>query len=85
MRSQAALARLITTRAFSSNFAQEAACPLLLLGLILSVWLYQFLYESRARRLVELAPVRMGLIIGMILYIAVVPSTAAKPFIYFQF
>jgi hypothetical protein len=31
------------------------------------------------------APVRMALIVLMILYVAVVSTSGAKPFIYFQF
>ncbi|MBL7223686.1 MAG: MBOAT family protein [Candidatus Brocadiae bacterium] len=75
---------LIVTRILAGSLA-DPACPLLALGLVAAVWAYQFLYESRLRRLLEPAPVRIAFVIGMILYIAIVPTSGAKPFIYFQF
>ncbi|NQT89607.1 hypothetical protein HQ560_22750 [bacterium] len=75
---------LIVTRILAGSLA-DPACPLLALGLVAAVWAYQFLYESRLRRLLEPAPVRIALVIAMILYIAIVPTSGAKPFIYFQF
>ena len=59
--------------------------PLLALGLCLAVWLYQFVYESGARRLLEPSAVRIALVVGMIVYIALVPGQAGRPFVYFQF
>ena len=59
-------------------------CPVMVLVLIALVWAYQFVYESRARRVLELAPVRIGLVVAMLVYIAVV-SGKSQPFIYFRF
>jgi D-alanyl-lipoteichoic acid acyltransferase DltB (MBOAT superfamily) len=77
-------ARQIVSRLFTSGWA-DPAFPLLALTLILSVWTYQFLYESRARRLLELAPVRIALVVGMVAYLAIVPTQGGRPFVYFQF
>ena len=74
----------IVTRIFTSGFA-DPACPMLMLGLVLSIWAYQFIYESRARRVLELAPVRVGLAAGMMLYIAIFGTSSNQAFIYFQF
>jgi hypothetical protein len=56
-------------------------------GLIIAVWLYQLLYTSelRMRRLLEWAPVRVGLVTIMIIYLAIVAQPSTKAFIYFQF
>jgi D-alanyl-lipoteichoic acid acyltransferase DltB (MBOAT superfamily) len=75
---------LIVTRIFHAARV-EAAFPLLALGLVLAIWAYQFLYESRLRRVLQLAPVRVALVVGMLLYLATVPGGQSQPFIYFQF
>jgi alginate O-acetyltransferase complex protein AlgI len=74
----------IVTGIFSPDWG-DPGFPLLALGLVLAVWAYQFLYESRARRVLELAPVRVGLAVCMMLYLAIVPGSKVQAFIYFQF
>jgi hypothetical protein len=59
--------------------------PLVAAGLVLAVWLYQRLYESDVRRMLRLAPVRVGLVVLMIVWVAVFAAAAEQPFIYFQF
>jgi len=63
----------------------DPACPLLMLGLIASVWLYQWVFESGVRRVLEAAPVRIALVVAMALYLALVATSGGEPFIYFQF
>lgn len=77
-------ARLIVARIFSSG-AANPYCPLLALALTFAVWLYQFVCESRLRRLLEPRPVRIAIIILMILYMAIFAASSEKPFIYQQF
>ncbi len=48
------------------------------------VWLYQFIYESRLRRLLRDGPVRVTLAAGMMLYLCLC-SSGGGTFIYFQF
>jgi D-alanyl-lipoteichoic acid acyltransferase DltB (MBOAT superfamily) len=74
----------IVTGIFSPGWG-DPGFPLLALGLVLAVWAYQFLYESRARWVLELAPVRVGLAVCMMLYLAIVPGSKVQAFIYFQF
>ena len=74
----------IVYRIVTSGWA-DPAFPLVALGLAFSLWVYQFLYESRARGLLELAPVRVACVIGMLLSIAVFAGSGDQPFIYFQF
>ena len=75
---------LIVTRIFSTAWV-DPGFPLLALGLILAAWAYQWMYESPARRILTLAPVRVGIIVFMVLYLAIVPGSTGQPFIYFQF
>ncbi len=75
---------IIITRIFSSGLANPY-CPLLALTLIFSVWLYQFAYESRVKWLLELRPVRIGIVVLMVLYLAFFAPSSEQPFIYLQF
>ena len=77
-------ALLIVERIFTDAWA-DPEFPLLMLALILGVWAYQFLMESRLRPILETAPVRIGLAVGMLLYLVVFASGSDQPFIYFQF
>jgi D-alanyl-lipoteichoic acid acyltransferase DltB (MBOAT superfamily) len=77
---------LIIGRIFTTGWANPHF-PIMMLALILSVWVYQFLYNSQARfRLIlEWQPFRIALVLGMIAYLAIVAHPSGKPFIYFQF
>jgi len=75
---------LIVKRIFTSGFA-DPRCPLLMLGLVLSVWVYQFVYESRLRRVLEFGGVRVALVVCMLLYLLLFAGSSSKAFIYFQF
>jgi len=75
---------LIVSRIFTAGWG-DPKFPLLAAGLIASVWGYQFLYESKLRRFLELKWVRTSLAAGMVLYLLLVPGAGARPFIYFQF
>jgi D-alanyl-lipoteichoic acid acyltransferase DltB (MBOAT superfamily) len=75
---------LVVTRIFRFGLA-DPAFPLWALALILAVWLYQFAYESRIRRILSTAPVRIGLVVGMVFYLVVAGSSGTQEFIYLQF
>jgi len=75
---------VIITRIFSSGWANPN-CPVLALVLVLMVWLYQFTHESRLRWVFDLTPIRVGLVTGMILYLAVFAPSSEQGFIYLQF
>ena len=75
---------LIISRVFTSGWG-DAAFPVLLAALVLSVWLYQYVYESRCRGLLQPAPVRIALVVGMVVYMAVVTTSGNQEFIYFRF
>ncbi len=75
---------IIVTRIFTSGFANPN-CPVWALILVMVVWLYQFAYESKIRRILELMPVKVGLVILMILYLIVFAPSSEQAFIYLQF
>lgn len=69
-----------------SAFAwSDPAFPLLMLALVLSVWIYQYIYESKARQILQPAPVRGAIVVAMVVWIAVFAASGEQPFIYFQF
>jgi D-alanyl-lipoteichoic acid acyltransferase DltB (MBOAT superfamily) len=59
--------------------------PLIGMFLIFSVWLYQYLYESKFRNIIETRTVRIIGVLAMLLCILMVSSDSAQPFIYQQF
>ena len=75
---------LIISRIFSTVWSNPQF-PLLMLLLILSIWLYQFLYESKLRIYLQSSAVRIAMVIGMILYLILFAPSGNQPFIYFQF
>jgi D-alanyl-lipoteichoic acid acyltransferase DltB (MBOAT superfamily) len=77
---------LIISRIFTAAWT-EPRFPVLMAVLVLVVWVYQLLYASRLRlrSILELAPVRVGLAVLMIAYLAIVAQPSTKQFIYFQF
>ncbi len=75
---------VVISRIFTAGFANPD-CPLLALGLIFAVWLYQFAYESRLRSVLELRLVRVTMIILMILYLVLFAPSSSQAFIYMQF
>ncbi|MHB1035290.1 MAG: MBOAT family O-acyltransferase [Pirellulales bacterium] len=75
---------LIVTRIGTTAWS-DPAFPVALLGLVLAVWVYQAVYESRLRVLLRPAPVRIGMAVAMILCVAMFAPSGAQAFIYFQF
>ncbi len=77
----------VLSRIFTTSWTVDPRFPGLLLALVLVVWTYQFLYVGgpKSKRLLEPAPVRLGLAALMILYLAVVANAGSAAFIYFDF
>jgi alginate O-acetyltransferase complex protein AlgI len=76
-------ARLIVGRIFSAAWSKPQI-PLLMLALIAAVWLYQFVYESRYRSLLQSGVLRVGAAALMVIYLFLC-SAGGGAFIYFQF
>ena len=79
-------AGVILERIFTPRWA-DPRFPVLMGVLILGVWLYQLLFNSRSalRPMLALQPVRMGLAMAMIAYLMIVAQPSTRQFIYFQF
>ena len=77
-------ATLILTRIATGAWHHLPQVPALMILLAALVWLYQFLYESRARAILESSAVRIAVAAVMILYLCVF-ATEGGAFIYFQF
>lgn len=77
-------AATIVTRICTAGWS-DPRLPLLAAVICLAIWMYQFICESRARRMLEVAPVKIGLVVAMVLYIAIMGGAGSSPFIYFQF
>jgi alginate O-acetyltransferase complex protein AlgI len=76
-------ALLIAGRIFRSAWSSPEI-PGLMVLLVVLVWLYQRLYESRLRAVLAHGVVRVCLAAGMILYLCLC-SSGGETFIYFQF
>ncbi|MCC6487860.1 MAG: MBOAT family protein [Candidatus Hydrogenedentes bacterium] len=74
----------IISRIFTSGWA-DPRFPLLALGLVLALWAYQYMIESRAKVVFDNPAVRVAGIVAMVVYIAVFPAASDQAFIYFQF
>jgi D-alanyl-lipoteichoic acid acyltransferase DltB (MBOAT superfamily) len=77
-------AQLIVTKIFSAGW-DDPRFPLLAMLLVGSVWAYQFVFESSARRMLEPGAVRIAIVVLMIVYLCIIPGSRNAPFIYFQF
>lgn len=75
---------LIIRRIFGSGLV-DPGFPLLALGLVLVIWIYQFIYDSRLKQFLTLAPIRVGLVVAMVVYMIIFSAGGEQPFIYFQF
>ncbi len=74
----------IVTRIFTSGLS-DPKCPLLAIGLIAAVWIYQYLFESRLRSILEIRLVRIVLMILLLTYLVLTVPAEGQPFIYMQF
>jgi len=75
---------LLILRRIGTAAWPDPQMPALMIALVAVVWLYQFLFESRYRSLLQSGVVRVGLAAAMLLYLCAL-STGGKSFIYFQF
>ena len=76
-------AGFIIKRIFTGVWS-DPQVPLLMIGIVALVWLYEFLYESRFRPILASAAVRVAVAVFMVVYLCVC-SSGGGAFIYFQF
>jgi D-alanyl-lipoteichoic acid acyltransferase DltB (MBOAT superfamily) len=74
---------LIINRIFTAAW-NDPQIPALMLALTALIWIYQFLYESRLREILQTTFVRVGAAVCMLLYLFLF-SSGGGSFIYFQF
>ena len=71
--------RIFTERPANPDF------PLIALLLCVSIWIYQFLYESKVKKFLEWTPLRIGIMIFILLCLTLFAGSSQNAFIYFQF
>jgi len=59
--------------------------PILALLFCLSIWIYQFLFESRIRKFLDWTPLKIGVTCLMLLYLMIFTTSGHEAFIYLQF
>ena len=74
---------LIVRRIFTGAW-QNPQIPALMVLLVASVWIYEYLSESRFKNCLQLSPVRVATAATMVVYICLA-SSGGGAFIYFQF
>jgi len=77
-------ATLIISRIFAAGLSNPNF-PLVALFSCLSIWIYQFLFESKAKNSLEWVPLRVGIMLFILLYLIIFAAPSPEPFIYFQF
>jgi len=77
-------ALLVIKGIFTSGLA-DPAFPLVALFFCLSIWVYQFLFESRLRKILDWTPLKIAIVCLMILYIIIFTGSSNEQFIYLQF
>jgi D-alanyl-lipoteichoic acid acyltransferase DltB (MBOAT superfamily) len=77
-------ATLIVKRIFTVGLANPNF-PIVALFFCLSIWVYQFLFESRINRLLNWMPIRVGVMCFILLYLMIFTTSGHEAFIYFQF
>jgi D-alanyl-lipoteichoic acid acyltransferase DltB (MBOAT superfamily) len=75
----------LIVRRIAAGGLTDPRFPLLAAGLVASIWLYQYVYESRLRGLLRPAPVRIALVVGMVIYLTTFVTSSDQGFIYLQF
>ena len=77
-------AALIVKRIFTTGLANPSF-PLVALFFCLSIWIYQFLFESRIGKFLDWTPIRVGIMCLIVLYLIMFTGSSNEAFIYFQF
>ena len=68
-----------------SNAWSDPRFPVAAILIILAIWAYQFIFESRFRTVLELSAVKVGLMTAMIVYMIFFITTGYEVFLYFRF
>lgn len=74
----------ILARIFSTSWLADPRVPLLPMAFVLTIWTYQFLYNSKMQNLLKPAPVKVALAVLMIVCLFICQQAPAK-FVYEAF
>ncbi|MFC1627696.1 MBOAT family O-acyltransferase [Gemmatimonadota bacterium] len=77
-------AAMIVSRMFSTGWV-DPQIPLMMLAMVLLVWVYQYVSESRLKNILESSTARISTVIAMVIYLVLFAQSGQQPFIYFQF
>jgi D-alanyl-lipoteichoic acid acyltransferase DltB (MBOAT superfamily) len=77
-------ALLIVKRILSAGLG-DPRFPVAMLTLCLMIWAYQFLVESRLKRVAAWAPARIAAVSYMVMHLLFVSGGSTQPFVYLQF
>lgn len=75
----------VVSRILTSSWTTDPQFPVIAFCLIAAIWVYQGLYESRVRSVLEFASVRVACAVVMVLLTVILASSSEQAFIYFQF
>ena len=75
---------LILQRIFTGTGSSPEG-PVVMFAIIAAVWLYQLIFSSRAKKILELRLLRIVLMLLMLIYLMIFTTAGHEPFIYFQF
>ncbi|MCC6153656.1 MAG: MBOAT family protein [Candidatus Hydrogenedentes bacterium] len=75
----------VVTRMFTTSWSSDPQFPIVALTLIMSGWIYEYVYESKGRPLLEFAAVRVAVVTFMMMCVAFLAASGEQAFIYFQF
>jgi D-alanyl-lipoteichoic acid acyltransferase DltB (MBOAT superfamily) len=72
-------------KGIASSTLGDPRLPMIGLFFMVAVFVYQYLYESRFRRLLDYSTVKVGLMLSMILYMVFFRTSGYEIFLYFRF
>ena len=75
---------LILQRIFTGT-ASSPEVPVVMFAIIAAVWLYQLIFSSRAKNILDMRPLRIVLMLLILIYLMIFTVAGHESFIYFQF
>lgn len=77
-------ANLIVKKIFTTAW-ENPDFPFFAFFFCFAVWIYQFIYESRFRKILEWAPLKAAIMLFILFYLLIFNTSGNESFIYFQF
>jgi len=77
-------AMLILRRIFAGT-GSSSEVPVVMFAIIAVIWMYQLIFSSRAKKILDWQPLRIALMLLILIYLMIFTTVGHEPFIYFQF